>query len=129
MPDLRHDEHRIALGFLTVSQADALADSGVRVLDPFSVLISAGAQIGPGTVIYPSVVIQRDDTSVLTLGSGNALFPGTLLLAASGGRLVIGDDCELGPGVVQVKANRGDFDIRIGNGVRPVTEPAVETTD
>ncbi|HUC26237.1 MAG TPA: hypothetical protein VMA73_26320 [Streptosporangiaceae bacterium] len=118
MPDLRHDEHRVALGFLTIGQTDGLADDGVRVLDPFSTLISAGTQIGAGTVIYPSVVIQREEASTLVLGSGNVLFPGTLLLAANGGRLVIGDECEFGPGTVQVKANRPDADIAIGNGAR-----------
>ena len=118
MVNLRHDQHRTALGFLTVQQTDALADLGVRVLDPFSALISAGAQIGRGTVIYPGVVVQRDQASTLVLGSGNVLFPGTFLLAERGGRIVIGDSCELGPGVVQVKANLADSDIRLGNGVR-----------
>jgi carbonic anhydrase/acetyltransferase-like protein (isoleucine patch superfamily) len=118
MPDLRHDEHRVALGFLTIGETDALAAQGVRVLDPFSTLISVGVQIGAGTVIYPSVVIQRDKASELALGSRNVLFPGALLLAANGGRLVVGDECEFGPGPVQVKANRPDTDIRIGNGVR-----------
>jgi carbonic anhydrase/acetyltransferase-like protein (isoleucine patch superfamily) len=90
----------------------------VRVLDPFSTLISAGTRIGAGTVIYPNVVIQRDETSTLALGSRNVLFPGALLLAANGGRLVIGNECEFGPGTVQVKANRPDADIAIGNGAR-----------
>lgn len=120
MPDLRHDEHRLALGFRTAAEVDALADSGVRVLDPFSALISAGVAIGPGTVIYPSVVIQRNGTSRLVLGAGNVLYPGTFLLAEQGGSLMIGDGCELGPGVVQVKANLPDSEIKIGNGVRLV---------
>jgi carbonic anhydrase/acetyltransferase-like protein (isoleucine patch superfamily) len=118
MPELRHDEHRVALGFLTIGETDALAAQGVRVLDPFSTLISAGTQIGAGTVIYPSVVLQRDEAGELALGSRNVLFPGTLLLAATGGSLVIGNECEFGPGTVQVKANRPDAYIRIGNGVR-----------
>lgn len=118
MPDLGYDSHRPALGFLTVAQVDALAEVGVRVLDPFSTLISAGVQIGRDTVIYPGVVVQRDEASTLALGAGNTLFPGAFLLAERGGSLVIGDGCELGPGVVQVKANRPDADIRIGHGVR-----------
>ncbi len=118
MPDLRHDEHRLALGFLTVAGVAELADSGIRVLDPFSTLISAGVTMGPDCVIYPGVVIQRDAASRLVLGSGNVLFPGTFLLAQRGGSLVIGDSCELGPGVVQVKANLPAADIKLGNGVR-----------
>ena len=119
MPDPRHlDEHRTALGFLTVSQVDALADRGVRVLDPFSALISAGADLGPDTIVYPNVVLQCGPASTLVVGSSNLLFPGTFLLADNGGQLVIGNDCELGPGGVQVKANRNDACIRLGNGCR-----------
>lgn len=116
--DLRHDARRSQLGFLTVSQVDHLSDAGVRVLDPFSTLISAGVEIGEETVIYPGVVIQRDAESTLTLGSRNVLFPGTFLLAERGGSLVIGNGCELGPGLVQVKANRPESEIRMGDGVR-----------
>ncbi|HEY2508743.1 MAG TPA: hypothetical protein VGI58_19680 [Streptosporangiaceae bacterium] len=119
MPDPRHhDEHRTGLGFLTVGQVDALADRGVRVLDPFSALISASAEIGPGTVVYPNVVVQCDPVSTLLVGSRNLLYPGTFLLADSGGQLLIGNDCELGPGGVQVKANRADAHIRLGDGGR-----------
>jgi carbonic anhydrase/acetyltransferase-like protein (isoleucine patch superfamily) len=115
---LRHDEHRSALGFLSVSETDALADGGVRILDAYSTLVSRGAQIGPDTIVYPGVVIQRDATSWLTLGSGNVLYPGCLLLAERGGHLTIGDNCELGPGGVQVKANAPDAEIIVGDGVR-----------
>ena len=69
-------------------------------------------------MIYPGVVIQRDEESALALGAANRLFPGTFLLAEHGGSLVIGDSCDLGPGVVQVKANLPDSSIKIGDGVR-----------
>lgn len=118
MPYLRHDEHRLELGFLSVAEVDALTQAGIRVLDPFSTLISAGVLLGPDTVIYPGVVIQRSGTSKLVLGSKNVLYPGAFLLAERGGSLVIGDQCELGPGVVQVKANQPQSDIKLGNGVR-----------
>jgi carbonic anhydrase/acetyltransferase-like protein (isoleucine patch superfamily) len=95
-----------------------LADSAIRVLDPFSTLISAGVVIGQDTVIYPGVVIQRDGASRLVLGGENVLYPGTFLLAERGGSLLIGDACELGPGVVQVKANLPESDIKLGSGVR-----------
>jgi carbonic anhydrase/acetyltransferase-like protein (isoleucine patch superfamily) len=113
-----HDGNRTALGFLTVQQTDELSDSGVRVLDPCSTLISARARIGAGTVIYPGVVIQCDEGSGLILGADNVLFPGTFLLAANGGSVEAADNCEFGPGVVQVKANMPGSEIRIGNGVR-----------
>jgi carbonic anhydrase/acetyltransferase-like protein (isoleucine patch superfamily) len=115
---LRSDQHRTDLGFLTVAGTDALTDSGVRVLDPFSALISAGVVIGPDTVIYPGVVIQQDAAGRLELGARNVLYPGTILLARQGASLVIGDECELGPGGVQVKANQPGSDITVGNGVR-----------
>jgi carbonic anhydrase/acetyltransferase-like protein (isoleucine patch superfamily) len=115
---LRHDEHRTALGFLPLAETDALADRGVRILDAYSTLVSRGVQIGPETVVYPGVVIQRDASSLLTLGRGNVLYPGTLLMAEHGGRLLIGDDCQLGPGCVQVKANMPDAEIVLGDGVR-----------
>jgi hypothetical protein len=53
---MRHDDHRLSLGFLTVQQTDELSDIGIRVLDPCSTLISASVRIGAGTLIYPSVV-------------------------------------------------------------------------
>jgi UDP-3-O-[3-hydroxymyristoyl] glucosamine N-acyltransferase len=115
---LRHDEHRAALGFLTVAETDALAAGGSRILDAYSTLVSRGVLIGPDTIVYPGVVIQRDTTSSLTLGSRNVLYPGTVLIAARGGRLAIGDNCELGPGGVQVKANAPDAEIVLGDGVR-----------
>jgi len=115
---LRHDVHRSALGFLTVAETDALADGGVRILDPYSTLVSRGVQIGPDTIVYPGVIMRRDATSSLTVGSGNVLYPGCLLMAERGGRLAIGDNCELGPGGVQVKANMPDAEIVLGDQVR-----------
>ena len=114
----RSDEHRAALGFLTVGETEALADHGVRVLDPFSTLISAGVAIGRGTVVYPGVIIQRDAVSALTLGATNTLFPGCLLLAGHGGAIAIGSDCELGPGSVQITADTPDSEIQLGDRVR-----------
>lgn len=114
MQQLRADEHRAALGFLTVGEVDALCDAGIRVLDPCSALISARVTIGPGTVIYPSVVIQASAGSTIALGNGNLLFPGTVVIADRGGQVRIGDRCELGPGGVQIKANVAGAAIRLG---------------
>jgi bifunctional N-acetylglucosamine-1-phosphate-uridyltransferase/glucosamine-1-phosphate-acetyltransferase GlmU-like protein len=55
---VRADEHRAALGFMTIDETENLADEGVRVLDPFSTLISSGVLIGPDTIIYPGVVLR-----------------------------------------------------------------------
>jgi hypothetical protein len=46
---MRADEHRRALGFLTIAETDALADLDVRILDPGSTLISRSAVLGAST--------------------------------------------------------------------------------
>jgi hypothetical protein len=112
------DDHRRALGFRTVRQLLELASEGVRVLDPHSAMISAGAVLGPGTLVYPSVVVQRDDDSAVELGPDCVLYPGAFLRAESGGRIVAGSACEFGPGAVQVKASGPDAVIELGHGVR-----------
>jgi 2-keto-3-deoxy-6-phosphogluconate aldolase len=64
---LRYDQHRTALGFLTVAEADALTDAGVRVLDPFSAMISAGV------LTYPAVSSRKPTSCrVQVLPSGSA---------------------------------------------------------
>jgi carbonic anhydrase/acetyltransferase-like protein (isoleucine patch superfamily) len=112
------DDARKATGFLTVAETIALVHGGVRVLDPFSTLVSAGTEVGAETVLYPGVVLQRDPASTLLLGCRNVIYPGSVLLAEAGGRLVLGSGCEIGPGGVQIKANQPGSDIAIGDDVR-----------
>lgn len=112
------DDHRRALGFLTAAETLRLGDSGVRILDPHSTLVSAGVVLGPGVILYPSVLVERDADSSIAIGAGTRLYPGTIVLASAGGGVAVGASCQLGPGGVQVKANAAGAQIRIGDGVR-----------
>ena len=96
------DEHRQALGFMSVAATDALGSQGVRVLDPASTLISATVVLASGTVVYPSVIIDADERSRIEFGERCVLYPGCLFEARDGARIVIGADSELGPGGVRI---------------------------
>ena len=97
------DEHRDALGFLSVIATQALAGRGVRVLDPNSTLIARSAIVGSSTVIYPGVIISSDDLSLIRIGERCTLYPGCVLEARERGQILIGDDVELGPGGATVR--------------------------
>jgi carbonic anhydrase/acetyltransferase-like protein (isoleucine patch superfamily) len=112
------DAHREALGFLTVAATEALADQGVRVLDPGSTLISREAKIGAGTVMYPSVIVNADSGSSLVAGERCVLYPGCVLEARAGARIEIGDGVELGPGGVVIRATGTDGRVLLGAEVR-----------
>jgi carbonic anhydrase/acetyltransferase-like protein (isoleucine patch superfamily) len=113
--DVRLDAVRDSAGFLGVAQVIALADNGVMVYDPFSVLISRGVLIGKGCVLYPMVTIECDGRSTCTLGAGNTLLSGTRIVAEAGGHVTIGARNLIGEGGAQVKANRPGTSIVIGN--------------
>jgi carbonic anhydrase/acetyltransferase-like protein (isoleucine patch superfamily) len=116
--NLTADDHRRALGFLTADETLRLGDSGVRILDPHSALVSAGVALDPGVIVYPGVLLEQDADSSITIGAGTRLYPGTCVLASAGGSVAVGAGCQLGPGGVQVKANAAGAQIRIGDGVR-----------
>ncbi len=94
----RADEHRRALGFLTIAETDALGERGVRVLDPDSTLIARRTLLGAGCILYPTVVLACDETGEIVLGEHCVLHPGAVLEASDGGRITTGDRCELGRG-------------------------------
>ena len=71
-----------------------LSESGVDIKDPSSVYIKQGARIGPGTVIYPFVVIDRD--------------------------VIVGRDCGIGPFAHLRKGTVLDDGSQIGNFVEVV---------
>jgi carbonic anhydrase/acetyltransferase-like protein (isoleucine patch superfamily) len=98
------DQHRAALGFLSVAETDELTHHGVCVLDPHSALISRAAQIGVGTLIYPSVVIDVDEHSSAVVGERCVLYPGSLIESHDGARIDVGDHVQLGPGGVTIRA-------------------------
>jgi len=116
--DIRLDAAREGAGFLGIAQVLALADRGVTIFDPLSTLVSRRAQIGAGCVLYPTVIIECDQASACVLGTGNTLLPGTRIVAAGGGRISVGAGSVIGEGGAQVKANRPDARIEIGDRTR-----------
>jgi hypothetical protein len=118
--DVRLDAARESAGFLGIAQVVALADRGVTIFDPLSTLVSRHAQIGAGCVLYPTIIIECDEASSCVLGTGNTLLPGTRILATGGGRIRIGAGSVIGEGGAQVKANRPDARIEIGDRTRLV---------
>jgi hypothetical protein len=110
------DTHRVALGFLTVEQTAGLGAAGIRVLDPGSTLVAARARLGDGTVLYPGVVLECDETSTIQLGRGAVLYPGCVLRALDDGSISTAAGVELGPGGVRLLA-RGTA-IQLGPRVR-----------
>jgi carbonic anhydrase/acetyltransferase-like protein (isoleucine patch superfamily) len=115
---MRSDEHRAALGFLSIAETDELTHHGVCVLDPHSTLISRGAQIGAGTIIYPSVIIDADDHSSIVVGERCVLYPGSLFESRDGARIDVGDHVQLGPGGVTIHATGADAAVLLGDQTR-----------
>jgi UDP-3-O-[3-hydroxymyristoyl] glucosamine N-acyltransferase len=118
--DVRLDAAREGAGFLGIAEVVALADRGVTIFDPLSTLVSRRAQIGAGCVLYPMVIIECDEASACFLGTGNTLLPGTRIVAVGGGRISVGAGSVIGEGGAQVKANRPDASIEIGDRTRLV---------
>ena len=109
------DAQRIASGYMSVVQLLEASTASQNVfLDPFSTLVSCDAQMGSGNLFYPNVVIEVTNGGKIVLGSNNVFYPGTLLQADQG-TITIGDGNELGSGGLQIKANRPDAAIEIGD--------------
>ncbi|WP_405365759.1 hypothetical protein [Kitasatospora sp. NBC_00039] len=101
-------------GLLTPGELMDLADQGVVVLDPFSVIVSRRVRLHPGNVLYPGVVIECDEHSGCLLRRGNVLHGGTLITATGGGVIVIGARSEIGEGGARIKA-AGTDSIELGD--------------
>jgi carbonic anhydrase/acetyltransferase-like protein (isoleucine patch superfamily) len=111
------DAARRSLGFLSLGETIALADRGVAVPDPHSVLVSPGVILGADVVLWPNVILQIAAGGGIAIGAGSALFPGTRIVA-SGGLVAVGSDVEIGEeGGFTIKAEAGDA-IEIGDGAR-----------
>lgn len=109
------DAARTACGYLGVEAL--LAVPGLRVLDPFSTLISPGVRWGAGCVVHPGVVVSATDTEC-EVGDDTVLHGGTHVSAENGATIRIGRRVTLGPGGAQVKANRAGAVLEIGDDVR-----------
>jgi carbonic anhydrase/acetyltransferase-like protein (isoleucine patch superfamily) len=101
------DASRLALGFLSVAATSELARAGVRVLDPFSTLVSPGIAIEPDAVLYPNVILEQTQAGRIRIGRGTRLWPGTQMTAC-GGSILIGQDAEIG--------EDGGFSFKVGPG-------------
>ncbi|MBV6696325.1 hypothetical protein KV557_04180 [Kitasatospora aureofaciens] len=113
----RLDVIRRERGLLTPGELLALADQGVAVLDPFSVLVSRRVVLRTGTVLYPGAAIECDERSAVALGPGNTLHGGTRITATGGGRITIGRGSRIGEGGTRITAATGDT-IELGDETR-----------
>jgi hypothetical protein len=117
------DAHRRQRGFLSVATMLEVYDGSI-FLDPLSILISEGVEIGQGNIIYPNVIIECRNQGAIFIGSSNLFYPGTLLLADQG-KIIIGSDNEFGDGGLRIKANMPDSFISVGNEGRYMNGPEI----
>ena len=78
------DSARRALGFMGVAETEALGARGILVLDPCSTLVSPGALLADGMVLWPNVSVQVMAGGAVSIGADTILLPGTRVLASSG---------------------------------------------
>jgi len=115
--DLKGDEARRRLGFLSREETAALGRRGILLPDPGSVLVSPDVQLEEGVVLWPNVILQVSSEGRIAVGRGTSLFPGTRIVA-SAGTVAIGAGVEIGEeGGFTIKAGAGDT-IAIGDGAR-----------
>lgn len=112
--DEKVNRFRSEKGFLTTDQLMGLVGVANIILDPFSVLISKGVEIGTSNVFYPNVVIERLGDGELSIGDGNVFYPGMYWLS-SNGSIRVGDGNEFGTNGCIVKANYPGAVIEIGS--------------
>ncbi|MFD0272296.1 hypothetical protein ACFVHB_00110 [Kitasatospora sp. NPDC127111] len=94
-----------------------LADQGVVVLDPCSVIVSRRVRLHPGNVLYPGVIIECDEHSGCLVRQGNVLHGGTRIAATGGGTIAIGERSVIGEGGAQIKA-AGTDTVEVGDETR-----------
>ena len=112
------DHSRRARGFLSITETEALIEQGVQVLDPHSALITAHVTLAPGVVIHPTVILDADAGSRLTVERGSVLYPGCVLEARDRAEILIGAECELGPGGVIIRVGGPSTRLQVGEQVR-----------
>lgn len=104
-------------GFLEIPKMITTVGQSNLVLDPYSVLISAGVEVGSDNTFYPNVVIERSGDAVITIGNGNVFYPGTYIVG-SAGNIRIGNGNEFGPNGCAIMANVPDASVAIGDNGR-----------
>lgn len=117
------DAHRAQRGFLSVSQLLAIHSQNI-LLDPLSILISEGVELGTGNVLYPGVILEIQNAGRIRIGNRNFFYPGALFLADQG-EILAGDENEFGDGGVRIKAIMPDSSIIIGNAGRYMSGPDI----
>lgn len=115
---LKIDNHRRALGFMSVDEILALSERGNHVFDPFSLLISLSVEIGTRNTFYPNVVIACGSRSTVRIGDGNIFHMSTYLRADLGGEILVRNGTEFGDGCFSAIADRAVTRIEIGSGCR-----------
>ncbi|SDT73863.1 Protein N-acetyltransferase, RimJ/RimL family [Streptomyces sp. TLI_053] len=113
----RLDRLRRDRGLLTPAELLDLAEHGVAVLDPFSVIVSRRVELGPDNVLHPGVVVECDERSHCAVGPGNVLYGGTRISATDGGRITVGARSLIGDGGTRILAGAHES-VRIGDEVR-----------
>ncbi len=112
------DSARRALGFMGVAETEALGARGILVLDPCSTLVSPGALLADGMVLWPNVSVQVMAGGAVSIGADTILLPGTRVLASSG-IVRIGEGAEIGAeGGFTIDVRAADNVIEIGAGAR-----------
>ncbi|MGO4527336.1 hypothetical protein AB4097_21080 [Microvirga sp. 2MCAF35] len=115
--DLKGNEARRRLGFLSLEETAALGHRGILLPDPGSVMVSPGVQLEEDVVLWPNVILQASSNGHIAIGRGTNLFPGTRIVASSGS-VMIGAGAEIGEeGGFMIKAGVGET-IGIGDGAR-----------
>lgn len=95
--------------YLDRAGVDALVASGVVVPAPDAVWVSRNARIAPGTVLHPTVVVECDGSSSVTIDEGAVLHPGARISATNGGSVRVGARTALGPGGCTLVADGEDL--------------------
>ncbi|MFC4173296.1 hypothetical protein ACFOYU_14710 [Microvirga sp. GCM10011540] len=101
------DAARRRLGFLALEETLALAQRGVLMPDPRSVLVSPGADLGEDVILWPNTILEVRGAGRIVVGAGTVLFPGSRILV-SDGEVRIGTGAEIGEeGGFTIKAEAG----------------------
>lgn len=115
---------RKLFGFLSVDETLALSRRDNIILDVFSTLISESCIIGHKNTFYPNVIIQCANEGILEIKNNNVFFPSCLLIADQG-KISIGNNNQFGDGGCNVKANRVEALITIGDKGRYINGPTI----